>query len=144
MSTATAHTPAWNIHSFAYVSAAPNPVGVGQQVYIYMWVDIPLTGALVTNDIRRHGYTLTITQPDGTNTSKTFDVVQDTTGVQSYFFTPETVGNYTLTFNYARTSTHMERCQLPKRHLPSSSSSNKTNRATRYSSTRLIRRCPSN
>ena len=30
LSTASAHTPAWDIVSYAYVSAAPNPVGVGQ------------------------------------------------------------------------------------------------------------------
>jgi hypothetical protein len=100
ISTATAHTPAWQIKSYAYVSAAPNPVGVGQTVYVYMWVDLPFTGALVTNDIRRHGYTLTTTLPDGTTTTQTWAVVQDTTGVQSYSFTPTTVGNYTLTFDY--------------------------------------------
>ena len=66
LSVASAHTPAWSIKSYAYVSAAPNPVGNGQPVYVYMWVDIPLSGALVTNDIRRHDYKLTITQPDGT------------------------------------------------------------------------------
>jgi outer membrane protein assembly factor BamB len=100
LSVASAHTPVWSIKSFAYVSAAPNPVGVGQPVYVYMWIDLPLTGALVTNDIRRHGYTLTITQPDGTNVSQTWDVVSDTTGIQAYSFTPDTIGNYTLTFNY--------------------------------------------
>ncbi len=100
-STVLAHTPAWNIQSFAYVSAAPNPVGVGQTVYVYMWVDTPLSGALVTNDIRRHDYTLTISQPDGKNTVQTFAVVEDTTGIQAYSFAPTTVGDYTLTFNYA-------------------------------------------
>jgi outer membrane protein assembly factor BamB len=101
LSTASAHTPAWSIKSYAYLSAAPNPVGVGQEAYVYMWVDIPISGALITNDIRRSGYTLTITDPDGTNTTQTWSRVEDTTGVQSYFFTPTKVGEYTLTFNYA-------------------------------------------
>ncbi len=101
LSTASAHTPAWEIESFAYVTAAPNPVGQGQTVYVYMWVDIPVSGALVTNDIRRHDYKLTITHPDGTNTTETWDTISDTTGIQAYSFTPDTVGNYTLTFNYA-------------------------------------------
>ena len=60
-----------------------------------------LAGAVVTNDIRRHDYTLIITDPDGVNTTQTWDVVDDTTGVQAYAFTPDKVGNYTLTFNYA-------------------------------------------
>jgi outer membrane protein assembly factor BamB len=100
LSTASAHTPIWKITSYAYVTAAPNPVGLGQTVYVYMWVDTPLSGALVTNDIRRHDYQLTITQPDGSNKTVTWAVVDDTTGVQAYAFTPEATGNYTLTFNY--------------------------------------------
>jgi hypothetical protein len=101
LTTASAHTPAWNITSFAYVTAAPNPVGVGQTVYVYMWVDTPLSGSAAANDIRRHDYTLTITDPDGQVTTKKWDVVQDTTNVQSYSFTPTKVGNYTAKFNYA-------------------------------------------
>jgi PQQ-like domain len=100
LSTANAHTPAWDVVSYAYISAAPSPVGVGQTVYVFTWIDLPLAGAVVTNDIRRHDYTLIITDPDGTNTTETWDVVDDTTGVQAYAFTPDKVGNYTLTFNY--------------------------------------------
>ena len=100
LSTANAHTPAWDIVSYAYVSAAPSPVGVGQTVYVFTWVDIPIAGALVTNNIRRHDYTLIITDPDGQNTTQHWDVVEDTTGIQAYAFTPDKVGNYTLTFNY--------------------------------------------
>ncbi len=37
-----AHTPPWTIISYAYVVAAPNPIGVGQPVSIVMWVDTPL------------------------------------------------------------------------------------------------------
>ncbi len=100
LSTASAHTPVWDIESYAYISAAPNPVGVGQIVYIYMWVDTPLSGAVVTNDIRRHDYTLTVTQPDGTIKTEHWDVIQDTTGIQAYSFTPDKVGTYDLKFKY--------------------------------------------
>ena len=100
LSTATAHTPAWTMPSFAYVSAAPSPVGVGQEAYVFCWVDLPMQGALVTNDIRRHDYKLVITDPDGVNTTQTWAVVSDTTGVQSYSFTPNKVGTYTLSFTY--------------------------------------------
>jgi outer membrane protein assembly factor BamB len=101
LSTSSAHTPSWDIISYAYVTSAPNPVGVGQTAYIYMWVDTPLNGAVVTNDVRRHDYTLTITQPDGTDKTQTWAVVQDTTGIQAYSFTPDATGDYILTFNYA-------------------------------------------
>lgn len=100
LSFASAHTPRWDIVSYAYVSAAPSPVGVGQEVYVFCWVDTPLTSAGVNNDIRRHDYKLTITDPDGVTTTKSWAVVDDTTGVQSYSFTPTKVGNWTLKFDY--------------------------------------------
>jgi len=97
---ATAHDPPWSIVSYAYVSAAPNPIGVGQEVYVFCWVDTPFAGAAVTNNIRRHNYKLVITDPDGINQTQTWDVIEDTTGVQAYAFTPTKVGNYTLSFYY--------------------------------------------
>ena len=99
--TATAHTPAWDIPSYAYVVAKPDPVGVGQRVMIYMWVDTPMPSAAITNDIRRHDYSLTITKPDGTTESKSWPVIDDTTNVQMYFFTPTQTGTYSLDFKYA-------------------------------------------
>jgi hypothetical protein len=88
------------ITSYAFISVEPNPVGVGQTTYAAMWVDYPLPSATEANDIRRHDYTLTITAPDGTETTKTWDVVSDTTGVQSTSFTPDQAGNYTFLFEY--------------------------------------------
>jgi len=97
---ATAHTPAWIITSYAYIVPAPNPVGVNQQVAIVMWIDTPLPGAAVNNDIRRHDYTLTITDPDGNIVTKQWDIVIDSTSTQSYLYTPAKAGNYTLKFEY--------------------------------------------
>ena len=101
LQTTSAHTPTWTIPSFAYVSVAPSPVGVGQTVQVYMWVDTPLPSASVTNDIRRHDYTLTITKPDGNIDTQSWDYIDDTTGVQFYSYTPDQVGSYTIKFNYA-------------------------------------------
>ena len=36
---ANAHTPAWNIPTYAYIIAEPNPIGVGQTAHVYMWLD---------------------------------------------------------------------------------------------------------
>ncbi|MGB9841569.1 MAG: hypothetical protein ACPLKZ_02465, partial [Candidatus Bathyarchaeales archaeon] len=87
--------------SYAYIFAAPNPVGVGQRVYISMLVDLPLPDATVDNDIRRHGYTLTITKPDGKTEKFEWAVVQDTTCVEFLSYVPDQVGTYTLKFDYA-------------------------------------------
>ena len=97
---ANAHSPPWTINSQAYIDVAPNPVGVGQTTYISIWTGQVIFSATVTNDIRRHNYTLTITNPAGTTTSQHWDVISDTTGIQFTSFTPDQIGNYTLKFDY--------------------------------------------
>ncbi len=57
-----------------------------------------MTTRYTINNYRFHDYQLVITAPDGTNTTETFPVVQDTTSAQDYAFTPNTVGTYKLTF----------------------------------------------
>jgi len=95
-----AHDPPWQIYSYPYLVPAPNPVGVGQKVLIVMWVDEPLPSSSVSNDIRRHDYTLTITKPDETTERVHWDVVDDTTSIQYYSYVPDQVGPHTLFFEY--------------------------------------------
>jgi len=101
------HTPPWQLTTNAYIIALPSPVGVSQTTLIYMWLNrvygYPAGAydyAAVNNNYRFHNYQLTITAPDGTTTTKTFDTIQDTTSSQSYSFTPTQVGTYKLTFNF--------------------------------------------
>jgi len=99
--TASAHTPPWSIPTFAYITVAPNPVGVGQQAYVIMWLDklfSPETA--LGNDYRFHNYILTIRAPDGTVQTQTFAVISDSTSAQDYAFTPNQVGTYTLNFTF--------------------------------------------
>ncbi len=97
---ARAHEPAWQIPTFAYVQAVPNPIGVGQQAIIYMWVDKIPDGATLDNDIRFQNYKITITAPDGTTQTQTFPTVQDPTSNLHYFFTPTQIGTYKLDFSF--------------------------------------------
>jgi len=112
---ASAHSPPWTYISWAYLTVAPNPVGIGQQVGVYMWVDHALPGASmsgssldqvggatsgVSNGIRRENYQLTITAPDGKVTEQTWAIVTDPTGIQMYYFTAAELGNYTFSFYY--------------------------------------------
>jgi outer membrane protein assembly factor BamB len=99
--TVSAHSPPWTIKSFPYLTVAPSPIGVGQLAAVYIWVDQPLPGASLANNIRRSGYTLTITAPDGTVSTQNWATISDSTSIQSYYFTPTQVGNYTFVFNYA-------------------------------------------
>ena len=95
--TTSAHTPTWEIPTYAYIETPMNPIGVGQNAYVYMWLDKTISGALMNgNDIRFHDYELKITAPNGDVTTKTWDVVQDTTSSQSYSFTPDQIGTYTF------------------------------------------------
>jgi len=101
LSTSSAHVPAWNIPTYAYIETPMNPVGVGQTAYVYMWVDKTISGASMNgNSIRFHNYQLNITAPDGKVTTQTWDVVQDTTSSQSYVFSPDQIGTYNFTFNF--------------------------------------------
>jgi len=103
--TANAHDPAWDITTFAYIHVAPNPVGVGQKVDIIMWVDKTMGGwfaASYDNDIRMHDYKLTITKPDGTTETKTWDTIWDTTSSQYTSYVPDQTGEYTLKFDYPK------------------------------------------
>jgi hypothetical protein len=115
--TANAHTPPWEIPTYAYIVAAPDPIGVGQTVHVYMWLD-PVygsaggataaigtngstsSGALLSNNYRFHNYKLTITDPDGKTTTQTFDIIYDSTSNQFTKFTPDKAGTYTLKFDF--------------------------------------------
>ncbi len=109
--------------SYAYIFVAPDPIGVGQRVYISMLVDVSLPNALVTNNIRRHNYVLTITKPDQTTEKFEWPIVDDTTGVAFLAYTPTQVGVYTLKFDYGGqtytwNSTAAERTWTGTKYLP--------------------------
>lgn len=65
-----------------------------------MWNDRSLQGGDLTNLARHSGYQLTITKPDGTNETKTWGVIMDTTAAQFYQYTPTTTGTYSFQFYY--------------------------------------------
>ncbi len=101
MPTASAHLPAWNIPTYAYINAAPNPAGVGQPVLVIMWLtNLFSPEAGLGNDYRFHNYELTITSPTGTVTTQTFAIVQDPTSDQDTYFTPTSTGTWNLTFSF--------------------------------------------
>ena len=99
--TVQSHTPAWDIATFAYINVAPNPIGVGQQANILIWLDKTFDQSIsLANDYRFHNYNLTITKPDGTIETKIFEYVVDTTSSQYYAYVPDQVGVYTLDFDF--------------------------------------------
>ncbi len=94
-----AHTPAWNIPTYAYINVAPSPAGIGQQVTVGFWLDIvPPTANGVWGD-RWQGMKVTVTKLDGTNQTLG-PYTTDDTGGTSLIYTPEALGNYTFQMYY--------------------------------------------
>ncbi len=132
-SIANAHTPAWSIPTFAYVVAIPDPVGVNQRTTIYMFLgNLPYDQAALTNDYRYHNYKLTITAPDGTVTTQSWDYIGDPTNSQYYPFTPTQSGTYTLTFNYLGQNVN------DYSHSPTSAYVNDTYQPSSYNATLIV------
>ncbi|HLN89192.1 MAG TPA: hypothetical protein VK253_03925, partial [Candidatus Binatia bacterium] len=98
--TTSAHDPAWQIPTTAYIDVAPNPVGVAQQVFIVFWLDRTPAGSLVTNNVKFHNYKLDITKPDGTTEQRTVTEVTDPTSSAFILYTPDQVGDYKFVFTY--------------------------------------------
>ena len=115
----------WNrfqdmIPTHAYIITAPNPIGIGQQDNIVLFNPQVPPNALLTNSIRYY-YTFSVTKPDGTvqnfptstppaysswsqNSITTYNgqtvFGSDSTGSTYMSYTPDQIGNYTLTVNF--------------------------------------------
>ena len=112
-----AHSPPWQIPTYAYIVAEPNPIGVGQTIQVYIWLDevygaaggttaavgtngATASAALLSNTYRFSNYNLTIVPPSGSPTTTIFSIIRDTTSNQETSFTPTQTGTYTLIFTY--------------------------------------------
>ncbi len=99
--TTQAHDPPIEWPTYALISAAPNPVGVGQNVNVFLMLTNYYFGSQYgTDNLRFHNYKLTITAPNGEVTTQTYETIRDTTAAQLATFTPNQVGTYNLTFTY--------------------------------------------
>ncbi len=93
------HDPSWNVPTFAYLSVAPNPVGVNQPIAIMMWIDKPPPTAAGIGGDRWTGYTIEITKPDGNKEAKgPFTSYAEAS--YAILYTPTQTGTYTFKFNF--------------------------------------------
>jgi len=88
---------ATNVPVYLKVYAEPNPVGIGQPVYISLFFTkpIPVVGAFGGGSLYE-GLTVNIVKPDGTNQTLGPYISDTTGGVGGIEFTPEVTGNYTV------------------------------------------------
>ena len=109
MPNATAHDPPWVLPTSAFIVANPNPIGVGETVTIYMWIDqvfgVGFEGssaaAIARPTYRFHNYNLTILDENGAKVlEQIFPIVTDPTSSQYYRYTPTETGTYTAIFTF--------------------------------------------
>jgi hypothetical protein len=93
--TILAHVPPRNIVTYSFVTVAPNPIGVGQQVNVNFFVNIPPPTASAQYGDRWGNMTVKVTKPDGT-TQTLGPFTSDATGGTYTTFTPTATGNYSF------------------------------------------------
>ncbi|MCW4018948.1 MAG: hypothetical protein NWF00_09775 [Candidatus Bathyarchaeota archaeon] len=96
---AAAHDPPWEVPTWAFIYATPNPLGVNQETLFVYWLDsIPPTALGAYGD-RWQGFTLDITKPDGSkDTLGPF--TSDALGGGYAKYVPDQVGTYTVVLNF--------------------------------------------
>ena len=104
---ANAHSPPYQIKTYALVTANPATVGLGQTTVIYAFLgNAPPPSSAIVNTYRFHNYTVILVAPSGNTTTLHYDTIFDTTGAQTIQFTPVEVGTYNITFNYGGQTLH--------------------------------------
>jgi len=96
---ANAHTPAWQIPTYAYLTVAPNPVGLRQTTAVIYWLDIPPPTAGGAGGDRWRNITIDVTKPDGTKQTLG-PFTSDPVGSGGTAFTPDQTGTYTFTLKF--------------------------------------------
>jgi outer membrane protein assembly factor BamB len=95
-----AHSPAWTIPTNAYITATPNPVGVGQMITLVVWLDQnPPTAAGTAGD-RWAGNKIDVTKPDGSKETIGPFVLRSATANDWVTYVPDQVGTYTFVYSW--------------------------------------------
>jgi hypothetical protein len=97
--TASAHDPPQTLKTYAFITATPNPVGVGQQVLIVFWLNwVPPTAGGTTGD-RWQGFKIDVTKPNG-EVEHLGPFVSDPVGSAYTPYTPTELGEYKVNFTF--------------------------------------------
>ena len=86
--------PGTVIPTYAHMNVFPNPVGVGQQITLGIFLATPMETSLIA-----HNFTVQVVPPTGANVTLG-PYTSDTTGGTVAYYTPDQVGNYTFQFFY--------------------------------------------
>ncbi len=95
----SAHDPPWQTPTWAFLSVAPNPIGVNQQVIVVMWLnDYPRTAVGAYGDRWDNMY-VDITKPNG-DEQTLGPFTSDPVGNAYTNYVPDQVGDYTFVFRF--------------------------------------------
>jgi hypothetical protein len=95
----SAHEPPWTIPTYGYITVNPNPIGVGQPVFVVFWIDLPPPTSTGNAGDRWRNLKVDITKPDGTvQNLGTF--TSDPIGGSYALYTPDAVGTYKFDFSW--------------------------------------------
>ncbi len=91
----TGETPDFTINPLAFLSVSPNPIGMGQELLVNVWITFPSgEGKYMV------GYTVNITKPDGT--SQTVELKSYVADGTSWFtYIVDQVGEWRFQFSFA-------------------------------------------
>lgn len=95
----TAHTPAWNVPLYAYIHAAPNPIGVNQQTVLVFWFDKPPPSAAGSGGDRWTDIMIEVTKPDGSK-ENLGPFMSDSVGGAYALYTPSQTGTYSFSLTF--------------------------------------------
>ena len=94
-----AHTPPWTIPTYAYLTAAPNPINPGQQTNLQYWFSVQPSTSTSNTGYRWQNITIDITKPDG-STEQFDNLISDPSGQGYIIYTPVALGKYTATVSF--------------------------------------------
>ena len=96
----SARNVAGTIPTYAYLTAYPAEVSIGQTIFLAMWIDkvTPTAAGIAGGDLWGN-FTITVTLPDK-STTKLGPFIADNAGGAAATYVPTTDGNYTFVFNF--------------------------------------------
>ncbi len=97
LQSASAHTPPWDVPTYAYLAASPDTVGVGEYTLLIMWLNTVVPTAGGTGGDAWRNFFINVTAPDGSQTTLG-PFTSGAVGTTFTTFTPDQVGTYTLVF----------------------------------------------
>jgi hypothetical protein len=100
MPTSKAQTAASPLPTNAFLAVSPNPVGLGQQATLEMWLGQPNPTASGLVGSRWTNFTIAVTKPDGTTETLGPFTANDASFSIAYY-TPNQIGNYTFKFTFS-------------------------------------------